>query len=228
MKQRNIQTTLFNSGVGWSSHLISIIWSHIYSVWINRNLARHGKDQAEQKLKQQQQCIDEIACYYEYKSSNQLLLSDDMTTMFYSTLQHHLRAESELHQLQTWLCTYREVIEASRLEQQAAQVLVRKSCPAISPSIPMHVIIPQSQVDQALTIQSFSSPQQHIKNDTIQFDMLHCTQVSDATSHHTPAPSAHSVCSHSTSTFSHSFVSPRAVTHKQHCWKCPTDDLNNK
>ena len=58
LTQRNIQITLFNSGVGWSSHLIAIIWSHVYSVWITRNLARHGKDRAEQKLKQQQQCID--------------------------------------------------------------------------------------------------------------------------------------------------------------------------
>ena len=138
----------------------------------------------KRQLKQQQQCIDEIACYYEYKSSNQLLLSDDMQTMFYPTLQQHLRAESELHQLQTWLCTYREVIESSRLDQQAAKVLVKKSCPAISPSIPMHVMVPQSQFDQAINIQSSSSPHQHIKNDTIQFDMLKSTQVSDTLSLH--------------------------------------------
>ena len=134
LKRRKLTITNFNSGIGWSSHLINIIWKNIHSVWITRNLARHGKDQVEQQLKRKQQCIDEISCYYEYKSNNQLLLSPAMHSMFYTSLQHHLQSESELHQLQTWLCTYREVIDTSRVDHQEASLLVRESCPDSNPT----------------------------------------------------------------------------------------------
>ena len=227
LKQRKLTITLFNSGIGWSSQLITIIWSHIHSVWIARNLARHGKDQEEQKVKRRQQCIAEIKCYYEYKSSHQLLLSPDMNTMFYPSLHHHLQSEPELHQLQTWLCTYREVIETSRVDHKEASLLVRESCPNSTPTsspskstIPQQVVISQSQEDCS------SEEPQHFKNDTIQFEMLHSTQISDAPT--LDFPTSQSVCSHSTSTFTPSLVSLRAVNHTKQCWKCPADDLVNK
>ena len=227
LKLRKLTISNFNSGIGWTAHLIQIIWNHIHSVWISRNLARHGKDEAEQKSKRRQQCIDEISCYYEYKSNNQLLLSPDMHSMFYSSLHHHLQSESELHQLQTWLCTYREVIETSRVDYQEASLLVRESCPDSNPThsplqsvIPQQVLVSQTQEDY-----DYERPQ-HFKNDTIQFEMLHSTQVSDVPLSESPTPN--SVCSHSTSTFTPSLVSLRAVSHTKQGWKCPTDDLVNK
>ena len=213
MKQRKLTITLFNSGIGWSSQLITIIWRHIHSVWIARNLARHGKDQGEQKVKRRQQCIDEIKCYYEYKSSHQLLLSPDMNTMFYPSLHHHLQSEPELHQLQTWLCTYHEVIETSRVDQNEASFLVRESCPNSTPTsspskspIPQQVVISQSQDDyHDSEDQHHHLPMQHVKNDTIQFDMmLPSTQVSEAPT--LESTTTHSEYSHSTSTFTPSLV----------------------
>ena len=133
-----------------------------------------------------------------------------MTSMFYPSLQHHLRSESELYQLQTWLCTYREVIESSRMDHQAASLLVRELCPDPKPpTTPPHSVIPQ-QVLVSQSLEDCSSEElQHFKNDTIQFEMLHSTQISDAPT--LDFPTSQSVCSHSTSTFTPSLVSLRAV-----------------
>ena len=147
--------------------------------------------------------------------------------MFYSSLHHHLQSESELHQLQTWLCTYREVIETSRVDYQEASLLVRESCPDSNPAhSPSHSVIPQQVlVSQTQEDYDYERPQ-HFKNDTIQFEMLHSTQVSDVPL--SEPSTTQSVCSHSTSTFTPSLVSLRAVSHTKQGWKCPTDDLVNK
>ena len=44
-----------------------IIWNDIHCVWFNSTFDRYGEHQAEQKVKQQQQCIDKIACYYAHR-----------------------------------------------------------------------------------------------------------------------------------------------------------------
>ena len=46
-----------------------------------------------------------------------------MEEIFYSSLQQHLHCESNLHQMDTWLCTYRDIIEASRVAKQENHIL---------------------------------------------------------------------------------------------------------
>jgi len=138
--------------------------------------------------------------------SNALLTNLLTTSMFFSSLQHHLRSESKLYQLQPWQCTYREVIETSHVDCQDVSLLVRESCPNTSPTpsssqylFPEQVLVSQSQDDYDSEDQHNHLPPQHFKNDTIQFDMLHSTQVSDVPT--LASTTTQSVCSHSISTF---------------------------
>jgi len=87
---------------------------------------------------------------------------------------------------------------------------------------PQQVLVSQTQEDY-----DYERPQ-HFKNDTIQFEMLHSTQVSDVPLSESESSTPRSVCSHSTSIFNPSLVSLRAVSHTKKGWKCPMDDLVNK
>jgi len=216
LQRRGIAHTPFNSGPGWMTQLIRVIWKHVHAVWIARNLARHGRDLADQHLKQRQKCIDEIHCYYQYRSNNQLILSPDQETMFYSSFQHHLRFESELHQLQTWLCTYREVIESCKTDQSTVTTLLSDDASVETPSDSPT----SSPTDPAMVPQHHS---QSIKNDTIQFDGLPCaicipqsptSDICSTTACSQPTPPSESA----------SLVNPRVVNSTHLHWKCPTDD----
>lgn len=114
--ERNIAPTRSNSGTGWIKQLTTVIWKHVYKVWLARNLARHGKEEEEKKEKERQQCLNEISIYYTYRDEGKLLQADTVSTMFYASIQEHLYRESTLHQLDTWLCTYRTIILQSKTQ----------------------------------------------------------------------------------------------------------------
>ena len=39
-----------NSGTRWIKQLTTIVWNHIYQVWLERNVARHGKEEEEKSV----------------------------------------------------------------------------------------------------------------------------------------------------------------------------------
>jgi len=211
LQQRKIQLTNFNSGLHWTSSLINIFWTQVHKVWTARNKARHGKDLAEQLQKRHKQYVDEIACYYNYKVTNQLLLSPDMEDMFYSSLQKHLHFESSLHQMETWLSTYRDIIEASRVAKNDYQVTKPTTA---SPSI----LVAQETATRT-----------HLKNDTIQFEVCTSQKLSSHTQHpSTISLSTLSTSSCSISTLNNQLVTLRAVPKKKEDKICPTDGLVKK
>ena len=113
--KRKIEVTRLNSGTGWIRILTKIIWNKINQVQIDRNLARHGKDEEDQREKERLQYISEITVYYNYRDDDKLGQAD---AIFYGTIQEHLYKESTLADLDTWLCSYRGIIVQSK--KQAA------------------------------------------------------------------------------------------------------------
>jgi len=85
-------------------------------MWVERNLARHGKEEEEKRDKERMQCINEISTYYTYRDEGKLLPADSLSTMFYVPIQEHLHRESALAQHNMWLCTYRAVILKSKTQ----------------------------------------------------------------------------------------------------------------
>ena len=79
----------------------TVIWKHIYQVWLERNLARHGKEEEEKREKERLQCTNEISTYYTYRDEGKLLQADSVSAMFYASIQELLRKESTLHQVDT-------------------------------------------------------------------------------------------------------------------------------
>ena len=69
---RKIEVTMLNSGTEWIRMLTKSIWNNINQVWIDRNLARHGKDEEEQREKMRLHCISEITEYYNYRDDGKL------------------------------------------------------------------------------------------------------------------------------------------------------------
>ena len=132
LQQVKIQITHFNSGVQWAAKLILLIWKHIYKVWIARNLARHGLDAEERSIKRRNQCIEELTLYYNYKDNRLLMPQELNSSMFYDSLQEHMFKESTLHQLDTWLSTYRDIILQSK--QQKTQFGVQPRSQQNTPS----------------------------------------------------------------------------------------------
>ena len=114
--ERKINPTRRNSGTGWIKQLTTVIWKHIHQVWLERNLARHGKEEEDKRIKERLRCINEISTYYIYRDDGKLLSADKDSTMFYETIQEHLHKESTLTQLDTWLCTYRTIILQSKTQ----------------------------------------------------------------------------------------------------------------
>ena len=113
LRRRRIKPTRLNSGTGWVSHIIAIIWKNVHQEWLVRNLARHGKDELERSEKRREHHIEELKVYYEYWDDNQLEISDDLAPMFYPNFEAHIEKESSLLQLDTWLNTYRDIINNS-------------------------------------------------------------------------------------------------------------------
>jgi hypothetical protein len=50
LQQQNINPTIYNHGIGWSSKIISTIWTHCYDAWIARCQAIHGSNQQTRHL----------------------------------------------------------------------------------------------------------------------------------------------------------------------------------
>ena len=126
---RSIKKTNMNSGTYWASKIINTIWGHIYKLWITRNQARHGIDAPEQKAKLRLQHLSELQMYYEYRDQALLLPSELNSYMFYPTYQEHVHHESAAHQLDTWLCTYRDILQTSHKKKKK----LLRSCPHLTP-----------------------------------------------------------------------------------------------
>ena len=50
LTERKINPTRSNLGTAWIRQLTTVIWKRIYQVWLERNLARHGKEEEEKSV----------------------------------------------------------------------------------------------------------------------------------------------------------------------------------
>ena len=116
LTSRNISPTPFNSGAQWASTIINIIWKHVHKLWLHRNEIRHGKDKAEQLEKQKQLRLSELYLYYTYRDEHFLNMDNIPDDIFYATYQEHIHHESSNTALDTWLCTYRDIITNNKLK----------------------------------------------------------------------------------------------------------------
>ena len=99
LRERKINPTRSNSETGWTRQLTTVIWKHIYQVWLERNLARHGKEEEEKREKERLQCTNEISTYYTNRDDGKLFPADSGSAMFYGSIQEHLHKEPTLSQL---------------------------------------------------------------------------------------------------------------------------------
>jgi hypothetical protein len=107
-------TTLSNK-----SQFIRVIWNHCHATWLKRNLARHGADAEHRK---------EIALAQAKKKSQTLYSLRLLCRLqchrhwFHASPEAHFAIDPHLHQLQTWIGTYGEMITAiSRWQQRMDQ-----------------------------------------------------------------------------------------------------------
>ena len=105
-----------NSGINLIRRLILKIWELVHGVWLERNQARHGRDEMEQKEKKREQCLREIESWYDHRAVGNLLLAKaDDKAIFYRSIEEHKRKEGNLAQVQTWLCTFGSALLQSKL-----------------------------------------------------------------------------------------------------------------
>ena len=125
LKDNNRTITRNNSGIGWLTNLIRLIFSHVHGVWKHQNLDKHGETLAEQTEKKRLLCASEIATYYEYRD-NEELTDDFPNHIFYSSFQEHMQKESAFVELDNWRGTFKPLI----LQSKAAKTALDQQTPS--------------------------------------------------------------------------------------------------
>jgi len=113
LKEIGCSITSYNSGIGWTSNLIRIVFRHVHGVWKQRNIDKHGETLAQQLEKKRLLCASEIATYYDSRDNSEL--ADDFPNhVFYSSFQEHMHREPSYQELDNWLGTYKPLILQSK------------------------------------------------------------------------------------------------------------------
>jgi hypothetical protein len=92
------QKPRYRNGTQWTSEVISVLWSQWYKVWVQRNAAIHGHDQASRALKQQQTDAHRLQSIYQSRH----LLEPSVQDLLFDTIEEHQqsRSHSTIH---NWL-----------------------------------------------------------------------------------------------------------------------------
>jgi len=113
LKDKKCSIDCYNSGIGWTSTLIRIVFTHVHEVWRTRNLAKHGETLAEQIEKKRLLCASEISTYYDCRDNDEL--ADDFpSNIFYSSFQEHMHKEPSFQELDNWLGACKQLILHSK------------------------------------------------------------------------------------------------------------------
>jgi len=120
LKDKCCPITSYNSGVGWTSNLIRIIFKHVHGVWKQRNVDKHGETLAEQIEKKRLLCASEIATCCDSRDNDEL--ADDFPcNAFYLSFQEHMHKEPTYQDLDNWLGTCKQLILQSKATKTALE-----------------------------------------------------------------------------------------------------------
>ena len=111
-----METNERNSGTTLTRRLILKIWTLVHGVWKERNLARHGETEQEQREKKREQCLAELKMWYELRDQGKLSLAKTgEVEIFCATVEEHHNKEGSLARVQRWLCTFGSALLQSEL-----------------------------------------------------------------------------------------------------------------
>ena len=80
-------------------------------MWKDRNLDRHGHDEAEQTERKLQRHLREISMWYELRDDKALQLSEAEKKIFHSTFQEHKHKEGTARLAEMRLCSFCSVLQ---------------------------------------------------------------------------------------------------------------------
>ena len=101
-------------------------------MWKDRNLDRHGHDEAEQAERLRQRHLREISVWYELKDSGALSLSAAEKQIFYSSFQEHEHKEGTARLANMWLCSFRSVLQLCQKRKKSIQTEEENDCVSIA------------------------------------------------------------------------------------------------
>ena len=100
LQQQRIAPTLQNHGIGWTTKIITIIWTHFHAEWKTRNSALHGFDQTTRQQARLKQAQYKVRALYQLKSKCCRLAQ---TTWFHPSPEVHFQHSQQPIQLENWL-----------------------------------------------------------------------------------------------------------------------------
>lgn len=97
----------------WVNGMIKIIWQHVHKLWIKRNGHQHGVDTNTQEISLYEASANKTANKTEDLYAIRHLIKLRNKSLFYATLEDHLKSEPTSRGLRQWLLTWKPVILAS-------------------------------------------------------------------------------------------------------------------
>lgn len=113
------QTQPYSQPTTWVTGLITLIWTHLYNNWAERNKDKHGSDATTQELALLHQAQQEITATYALK--HRVLPRD--RDVFYDSPTHHFTQEPTSKKLRQWINTWKPTIlrSVAACEKQGLQ-----------------------------------------------------------------------------------------------------------
>jgi hypothetical protein len=100
LQRQHYALTPKNHGTGWTTKIITIIWSHCYDEWITRNQALHGFDQQTRQRARVEQAQYKIRALYKLKSKCTRYVQ---AAWFHPSPEDHFKDSLQPSQLEHWL-----------------------------------------------------------------------------------------------------------------------------
>ena len=122
LRLKGVETNERNSGKTLTRRLMLKIWTLVHGVWKERNLARHGETEQEQREKKREQCLAELKMWCELgDQGKQSLAKTKEEEIFFATVEEHHNKEGSLARVQRWLCTFGSALLQSKLSAAIAK-----------------------------------------------------------------------------------------------------------
>jgi ribonuclease HI len=100
LQRHNIPINHNNHGVGWTSKLILIIWSHFYEEWTTRNQALHGSDKQSWQNARRTKAEYKIRSLYKLREK---CARSCQLAWFYQSADEHFQREKQVSSLENWI-----------------------------------------------------------------------------------------------------------------------------
>jgi hypothetical protein len=116
LKRHNITISHQNQGVGWTSKVILVIWSHFYDEWQNRNQALHGLDQQSRQNARRLKAEYKIRSLYNLREK---CTRSCQLAWFYQSADEHFQREKQVSNLENWISLNEKRIMAHVTSQKS-------------------------------------------------------------------------------------------------------------